>query len=176
MKIPSKIDNQFEIGPCILVPIIALIAALTLSSCGRAVGEVNSISSYSTDIDELGKRIHLPYRPQSVQWQILSPSYIPRNDYALVAVIKFSPEDHAKIKAMLEAKPSVSNMRVSKVYVPDWLPSSVKTVFVETEFKGVFAPSGVNVYAPTLFVKTPLLNGSSFITDDGYVLIHLFTI
>lgn len=121
------------------------------------------------DLEELGKIIKLPYPPEEATYSEInlnSKNNAP-NEKKLVAVLKFSPEDSAKIAAAAEKyKPPVA----ADIDAEMWFPPEMVAKSQETgdEFlKGT-------EYAANDFLQSPYLNGKlTRVNDTNYFVLEL---
>ncbi len=160
-----------------------LIVTFFLSAClGNQSGDSNSNASNTLltansnrettvqdDVENLGKIIKLPSAPLEATYSETSPNdrNAAPNEKKLVAVLKFSPEDAAKIVTNAgKYKPSV----VSDIDAEMWFPPELVAKSQET---GDEYLKGVE-YAANDFIQPPYLNGKlTRLNNTDYFVLEL---
>lgn len=138
---------------------------------------LTAATTSDVDIDRLGRRVNLPVRPEAVVWQERRlgtnsrPEVPGPTDYALTAVLLYSPADAESIAASAGklAAPSAS-----PVTFQDWYPAALK-VLAKPGPEGRATLNGQRYHADAFF-RSPLINGSlTRIADTNYFVLRLFT-
>jgi hypothetical protein len=156
------------------------IIAILLGACaGNQAGNGNSVASNANqtanssgeivaqdNIEDLDKIIKLPYIPLEATYSEINLNKSP-NERKFVAVLKFSPEDTAKIVTAAEKyKPSVP----SDIDAETWFPPELIAKSQET---GDEYLKGVE-YAANDFIQPPYLNGKlTRLNNTDYFVLEL---
>jgi hypothetical protein len=116
----------------------------------------------STDVDELAKRIRLPYRPAAAQWQAArlggASADVPGpTDWALIAVLTFAEEDAEKLMAEAGKRRRPTSIGVEPL---GWFPPELKAQLVTAPgAKGPMVRVSGDAYDAADFAKPPLSAG-----------------
>ncbi|MFP9113535.1 hypothetical protein ACLI1A_06315 [Flavobacterium sp. RHBU_3] len=129
-----------------------------------------------TDAVVLGRLINLPVKPVSVLWVSQKVVENPRvdlgpTDYYINAVIKLDDADFEKVKQQCSTEP-YSETQLDKSFMKPWFPQSVKDCFKD---KGDYLRVPITWADPKIFIKSPLLQGFCFFTNNNEVFVHLYT-
>lgn len=153
---------------------LAAILLLSIVACSPQPSPKDMSVKNSTP--ELSRFIKFPIQPKSVQWQILTSSQeqggLGPDDWGIVAVLGFSPEDKQKI---IETSNSINvDTTFPSSFILDWFPVGVRSLFAEAGGHGLrlkAAPKDA-----VLFYNSPLINGF-FVpaNDDEHLFLYLFT-
>lgn len=126
------------------------------------------------DVEELGKLVKLPLEPEEATFSEIdlntknvAPQVPAPNDKKLVAVLKFSPENAARIVAQAGKykSPAVSDVDAEMWFPPELVAKSQETG--DDYLKGV-------EYAANDFLQTPYLHGKlTRLNDTNYFVLEL---
>lgn len=119
----------------------------------------------NTDIALLSKFIHLPMTPKNAWWftkETGEPGLVGPQDWRLVAVLEF---DSAALKKL------ISNADIND-------RTSADMAYLSPESRRLVAPHGTVAgpwYNPSVFERSPLLQGSFAKIDDSKIFLSLST-
>jgi hypothetical protein len=122
----------------------------------------NGKATVSTDLDELARRIRLPYRPTAAQWQTArlgaASADVPGpTDWALVAVLSFAEGDAEKLMAEAGKRRRPTAIGVEPL---EWFPPELKAQLVSAPgAKGPLSRVSGDAYDAADFAKPPLSAG-----------------
>ncbi|MDQ6786744.1 MAG: hypothetical protein M3033_08030 [Acidobacteriota bacterium] len=127
-------------------------------------GDKNGVQTVKDDVEELGKIVKLPYAPEEATY-----SEINSGGKKLIAVLKFSSEDAARIVAQAEKYKSPAPTDVD---AEDWFPPELVAKSQET---GDESLKGVE-YAANDFLQSPYAAGKlTRINEADYFVLELTT-
>lgn len=167
-----------------------LVILLFLTSCGANSDQQNAqnLQNINTNqantnqakitandnVEELETTIKMPFHPEEALWR--EDNYTVRegensagqNAKKLTAVLKFSPEDAAKIITAAEPKKTVTQTTLA---VETWFPAELVAL---SELSGDDTLKG-NVYSADQFFQTPYLDGRLIrMENSNYFVLELF--
>jgi hypothetical protein len=108
---------------------------LNTSNAARA-NKADAHAATKDNVEELGMLVRLPFEPEEVAWQEMA------EQKKLIAVIRFTPENAAKMSAEVSKNDQGSPETVS---VEDWFPNELKAqgeLTGESVVKGQSYPAG----------------------------------
>lgn len=163
---------------------IIFLLALFLSACaGNDAANANSANSNSSlnastnavqhdNVEELANIIKLNILPDEatyIETNQANQNNAAGNEKKLVAVLKFSPENAAKVAAEAEKyKPAVP----AEIGAENWFPAEL---VAQTQLTGNESLKG-STYAANDFFQSPYSNGKlTRITDTDYFILELTT-
>lgn len=157
---------------------IHVVAAIALSGIACQQEKAPAPTIMHTDIQELSKFIQLPAAPLSAKWIRSSPQVrgpIGPNDFVIVALLEFKPEDIAQIAAKSDAPPDSEPMALRDSELTLFF-SARESANWERPSKGFTVTPG-KVFGPAVFAKAPYLQGKIAILEGrpNQVLVTLYT-
>ncbi|HMT09661.1 MAG TPA: hypothetical protein PKA82_16805 [Pyrinomonadaceae bacterium] len=137
-----------------------------MSACGNSSGNNSNSSSADanpatkinansarTDVEELGVRVNLPFETEEAVWKEVAA------EKKLIAVIRFTPENSAKIVADAEKARPATRVDVTS---ETWFPPEL---IAQADMTGDDRLAG-NSYAAISFVAPPYTDGSLIRIDN----------
>lgn len=131
-------------------------------------------SAPHTDLDQLGRMIRLPARPERAKWEVVTRAN--KNDWSLHAMVEMRASDISELLATGTKLPGPVLLPKSMV---EWLPTGARETYANAK---VVSGDQVEVDAvsiePTPFIseKSPLKHGRVVVFERGSaVFVALFT-
>ena len=95
--------------------------AIALCLACQHENEKPQTPAMNTDIDELSKLIRLPAKPSAAKWIRYSPQIrgaMGPNDFVVVALLEFSPEEMQQVRSASDAPPDSEPMALRDSELP----------------------------------------------------------
>lgn len=164
--------------PFLAVALLLLFMVGCTGAADAPVAEAPDMNAFEEDIEKLSTLITLPAPPVEAKWTQynlgVANSDVPGpTDYVVLAVLRYDVTTAAEIAAQLNAQPTSREWYVDANFVRPWFPDEVKNSFVLDELSNL-QKLNQPAHEPTLFAKSPLLQGYAFVVGE-YVVVYLQT-
>ncbi len=149
--------------------VILLAVLLAMNACDAPPKE----TTMNSDIDKLSRLIELPIQPQKAQWEVIQAGKtggMGPNDWTLVAILEFAPNDYHAVIDRLRIRPLKQALQLP--FLP-WYPDEIK-MWPHAENSGNYLFEGEAASAEPFF-SPPLLQGEAIPISNTDALLLVLT-